>query len=98
MCPEHGLDADGLIFACAMGVEERIARRLGPTVRLGLGASRGIPSEGRLVSFGVAGALRAGLEIRTGIDPAGGGDGNGQVVWEGPPLGGTHAVTGTRPC
>jgi len=45
--PEHGLDAEGLAgegltFACAMSVEERIARRLGPTVRIGLGAANGI--------------------------------------------------------
>jgi len=53
------VDVDGLklTFACAMGVEERAARRLGPTVRLGLGAVNGIPPQGRLVSFGIAGAL-----------------------------------------
>ena len=50
------MDADGLTFACAMTVEERIARRLGRTALVGLGASRGVP-EGRLVSFGIAGAL-----------------------------------------
>ena len=59
--------ADGLIFACAMTVEERIARRLGPTVRVGLGVSKGVP-EGRLVSFGIAGALRDDLPIGTVID------------------------------
>src|SRR5207237_9437358 len=71
--PEHGLDADGLegealTFACAMSVEERIARRLGPTVRIGLGAANGIPREGRFVSFGIAGALAPGLEVVTVID------------------------------
>jgi adenosylhomocysteine nucleosidase len=89
------LDPDGLIFGCAMGVEERIARRLGPTVRLGLGASRGIPTEGRLVSFGVAGALRPGLEIGTVIDATRVVDEDGEVLWEGPPLGVTPSVTGT---
>jgi hypothetical protein len=89
------LDPDGLIFGCAMGVEERIARRLGPTVRLGLGASSGIPTEGRLVSFGVAGALRPGLEIGTVIDATRVVDEDGEVLWEGPPLGVTPAVTGT---
>ena len=29
-----------------MGVEERIAKRLGPTVRVGLGTASGIPGEG----------------------------------------------------
>ncbi len=89
------MDADGLIFACAMGVEERIARRLGSTVRVGLGASSGIPGEGRLVSFGVAGALKPGLEIGTVIDATRVVDENGGVLWEGAPLGVSPAVTGT---
>jgi len=78
-----------------MGVEERIARRLGPTVRIGLGASSGIPGEGRLVCFGVAGALRPGLEIGTVIDATRVVDENGEVLWEGAPLGVSSAVTGT---
>ena len=61
------MDVDGLTFACAMTVEERIARRLGRTALVGLGASRGVP-EGRLVSFGIAGALAADLPIGTVID------------------------------
>jgi adenosylhomocysteine nucleosidase len=89
------LDADGLTFACAMGVEERIARGLGPTVRLGLGASSGIPAEGRLVSFGIAGALRPGLEVGTLIDATRVVDENGDVLWEGAPLGIESARTGT---
>lgn len=89
------MDADGLIFACAMSVEERIARRLGPTARLGLGAANGIPSEGRLVSFGIAGALRLGLEIGTVIDATRVVDENGEVLWEGGPLGVESARTGT---
>jgi adenosylhomocysteine nucleosidase len=89
------LDPDGLIFCCAMGVEERIAKRLGPTVRIGLGASSGIPGEGRLVSFGVAGALRPGLEIGIVIDATRVVDENGEVLWEGPPLGVMPAETGT---
>jgi len=36
-----------------MTVEERIARRLGQTAVVGLGASKGVP-KGRLVSFGIA--------------------------------------------
>ena len=91
------MDADGLelVYACAMSVEERIAKRLGPTVRVGLGASGGIPSENRLVSFGIAGALRPGLEIGTVIDATRVVDEQGEVLWEGPPLGITSARPGT---
>jgi hypothetical protein len=78
-----------------MAVEERIARRLGPTVRLGLGAANGIPPEGRLVSFGIAGALGPGLEVGTVIDATRVVDEQGSVLWEGAPLGVTPARTGT---
>jgi nucleoside phosphorylase len=94
------LDADGLkheplVFACAMRVEERIAKRLGPTVRVGLGVSNGVPSEGRLVSFGIAGALAPGLEVGTVIDATRVVDETGAVLWEGPPLGVSTARPGT---
>ena len=78
-----------------MSVEERIAKRLGPTVRIGLGAANGIPPEGRLVSFGIAGALRPGLEIGTVIDATRVVDENGDVLWEGAPLGVGSARFGT---
>ena len=83
------MDADGLsvTYACAMAVEEKIARRLGPTTRLGLGAVNGIPPEGRLVSFGIAGALRDDLEVGTVIDATRVVDEAGAVLWEGPGLG-----------
>ena len=86
--------ADGLIFACAMTVEERIARRLGPTVRVGLGVSKGVP-EGRLVSFGIAGALRDDLPIGTVIDATRVVDESGAVLWEGAPIGVAPARNGT---
>jgi nucleoside phosphorylase len=86
--------ANGLIFACAMTVEERIARRLGPTVRVGLGVANGVP-EGRLVSFGLAGALRDDLPIGTVIDATRVVDETGTVLWEGAPLGVTPARNGT---
>jgi hypothetical protein len=88
------LDADGLTFACAMGVEERIARRLGRTAVIGLGASRGVP-EGRLVSFGIAGALAPDLPVGTVIDATRVVDESGAVLWEGAPLGASSARTGT---
>jgi adenosylhomocysteine nucleosidase len=88
------VDVDGLTFACAMSVEERIARRFGSTVRVGLGASDGIP-EGRLVSFGIAGALSGDLPIGTVVDATRVVDESGAVLWEGTPLGAKPAVTGT---
>jgi hypothetical protein len=78
-----------------MTVEERIARRLGPTIRIGLGAANGFPAEGRFVSFGIAGALRPGLEVGTVIDATRVVDEQGEVLWEGPPLGIHGAQTGT---
>jgi hypothetical protein len=89
------VDAVGLIFACAMTVEERIARRLGATARVGLGASEGVPAEGRLVSFGIAGALRGDLPIGTVIDATRVVDESGAVLWEGRPLGVSPARLGT---
>jgi adenosylhomocysteine nucleosidase len=88
------LDVDGLTFACAMTVEERIARRLGHTAIVGLGASKGIP-EGPLVSFGIAGALSGDLPIGTVIDATRVVDESGEVLWEGAPLGAEPARTGT---
>jgi nucleoside phosphorylase len=92
------VDADGLTsvtFACAMTVEERIARRLGSTALVGLGASNGVPPEGRLVSFGIAGALRDDLPIGTVIDATRVVDESGAVLWEGGPLGVAPARLGT---
>jgi adenosylhomocysteine nucleosidase len=93
------LDADGLTgrytYACAMAVEERVARRLGSTARIGLAAANGLPAEGRLVSFGIAGALRDDLEIGTVIDATRVVDEKGTTLWEGEPLGVSPARTGT---
>ena len=88
------MDADGLTFACAMTVEERIARRLGRTAVVGLGASKGVP-EGRLVSFGIAGALSGELAVGTVIYATRVVDVGGAVLWEGEPLGASPARTGT---
>jgi nucleoside phosphorylase len=88
------VDTDGLTFACAMTVEERIARRLGQTALVGLGAVNGVP-EGRLVSFGIAGALSADLPVGTVIDATRVVDEGGSVLWEGGPLGASAARPGT---
>jgi nucleoside phosphorylase len=78
-----------------MTVEERVARRLGPTVRVGLGVANGVPDGDRLVSFGIAGALHADLPVGTVIDATRVVDEEGAVLWEGGPLGASRARTGT---
>jgi adenosylhomocysteine nucleosidase len=81
------MDADGLIFACATTAEERAARKLGvPAVRVGVRAANGVP-DGRLVSFGLAGALRDGLAVGDVLDATRVVDERGAVLWEGPGLG-----------
>ena len=81
------MDADGLIFACATAAEERAARKLGvAAVRVGVRAVNGVP-EGRLVSFGLAGALRPDLSIGDVLDGVRVVDAAGATLWEGPGLG-----------
>ena len=89
------MDVDGLTFACAMTVEERVARRFGPAVQVGLGVSQGVPDGERLVSFGIAGSLRADLPVGTVIDATRVVDESGIILWEGGPLGAARARTGT---
>jgi adenosylhomocysteine nucleosidase len=73
-------------LACALEVEERIARAGGArAARVGLGARLPLP-EGRLVSFGVCGALVPGLEpgaLLTAQKVVGP---DGAVLWEGDPI------------
>ena len=86
------MDADGLTIACATVAELKAARRAGlPAALIGLGGSRGLP-EGRLVSFGLAGALRDGLACGTVLDAVRVVDPAGETLWSGPPLG----VSGAR--
>ena len=81
------MDADGLTFACATTAEERVARRLGlDTVRVGVRAVNGVPA-GRVVSFGVAGALHDGLAVGDVLDATRVVDAAGATLWEGGPLG-----------
>ena len=81
------MDADGLTFACATTAEERAARKLGvATVRVGVGVANGVP-EGRLVSFGLAGALRDDLAIGDVLDATRVVAEDGSVLWQGPGLG-----------
>ena len=93
--PEHGVDADGLTFACATTAEERVARRAGlRAVRVGVRCASGVP-DGRLVSFGVAGALHDGLAVGDVLDATRVVDPAGATLWEGEPLGVPGARTGT---
>jgi hypothetical protein len=81
------LDLDGLTLAVATTAEERAARKLGaPTVRVGVGVANGVP-EGRLVSFGLAGALRDGLAVGDVLDATRVVDESGTTLWEGAGLG-----------
>jgi adenosylhomocysteine nucleosidase len=88
------VDADGLTFAAATTAEERVAKRAGlRTVRVGLRAANGVP-EGRVVSFGLAGALDDALRIGDVIDATRVVDVEGTTLWEGAGLG----VTGAKRC
>jgi len=86
------VDAEGLTFACATSAEERVARRAGLTaVRIGVRGAAGLP-DGRLVSFGLAGALHDGLHVGDVLDATRVVDSGGVTLWEGSPLG----VAGAR--
>jgi nucleoside phosphorylase len=89
------VDTDGLTFACATSAEERVARRAGlNAARVGVRFANGVPA-GRLVSFGLAGALRDGLAIGEVLDATRVVDEQGATLWEGEPLGvpGARAAT-----
>ena len=89
------MDLDRLTFACATSAEERVARRLGlSAVRVGVRAANGVP-EGRVVSFGLAGALHDGLAVGDVVDATRVVDASGAVLWEGSGLGvrGARAAT-----
>ncbi|MGZ8715996.1 MAG: hypothetical protein ACXWYO_02685 [Gaiellaceae bacterium] len=86
------MDAEGLTFACATAAEQRVARRAGlEAVRIGVRGAAGLPG-GRLVSFGLAGALHDGLRVGDLLDATRVVDAAGATLWEGAPLG----VTGAR--
>ncbi len=76
-----------MIFCAATTAEERAARKLGVhAVRVGVRVANGVP-EGRLVSFGLAGALHDGVAIGEVLDATRVVDESGSVLWEGPGLG-----------
>ena len=89
------MDTDGLTFACATTAEERVAKRAGlNAARVGVRVANGVP-KGRLVSFGLAGALRDGLTIGEVLDVTRVVDEQGVTLWEGGPLGVPGARTAT---
>jgi len=92
------VDADRLsdvTFACATAAEERVARRAGlRAARIGVRGAAGIP-EGRLVSFGLAGALHDGVRVGEVLDATRVVDATGATLWEGPPLGARGAREAT---
>jgi nucleoside phosphorylase len=89
------VDTDGLTFACATTAEERVAKRAGlSAARVGVRAANGVPN-GRLVSFGLAGALRDGLGIGDVLDATRVVDEQGVTLWEGAPLGVPGACAAT---
>ena len=75
-----------LTLACALAVEEGAARSGNArAARVGLQAGLPLP-EGRLVSFGLAGALVSGLEPGTLVSARRIVDADGTVLWEQEPL------------
>ena len=89
------MEPDGLTFACATPPEAAVAKRLGLAhAVIGLGGANGLP-EGRLVSFGLAGALHDGIALGAVIDATRIVDEEGDVLWEGGPLGARDARPGT---
>jgi adenosylhomocysteine nucleosidase len=86
------LDA-ALTLACALKVEERVARKAGRHAALvGQGANLPLP-DGRLVSFGFAGGLVDVLEPGALLTATKIVDPEGRTLWEGDAL----AVPGARP-
>ena len=82
-----------LTLACALELEEKVARRAGArAARVGLGAKLPLP-DGRLVSFGLAGGLVPGLRPGTLLTAERLVDESGRTLWEGAPL----EVDGARP-
>jgi hypothetical protein len=78
--------AEQLTLACALAVEEGAARSGGArAARVGLQAGLPLP-EGRLVSFGLAGALVSGLAPGTLVTARRVVDADGTVLWEDAPL------------
>jgi nucleoside phosphorylase len=80
-------------LACALEVEEKVARKAGlRTALIGMGVTRPVP-EGPLVSFGFAGGLVPDLERGALLTASRIVSDTGEKLWEGEPL----AVDGAEP-
>jgi adenosylhomocysteine nucleosidase len=83
------------MLACATATEARVGRRRGARAAVvGLGCARGVP-DGRVVSFGLAGALHDGLACGDVLDAVRVVDERGATLWEGGPLGAAGARAAT---
>ena len=83
-----------LTLACALAVEERAARKGGArAARVGVRASQPLP-DGRLISFGLAGALVPGLEPGEIVTADRVVDEWGRLLWEGEPVALDGAIRG----
>lgn len=90
------MDAERLVLACATTAERRAAASArARTALVGLAVRNGVPAHGKLVSFGLAGALAPGLVCGDTVDATRVVDASGAVLWEGEPLGVPGARTGT---
>ena len=88
------VEGSPLMLACALAVEEKAARAGGArAARIGMGACLPLP-EGRLVAFGLTGALVEGLAPGTLVTARRVVDADGTVLWEDEPLQVPGAVTG----
>jgi hypothetical protein len=75
-----------LTLACALQVEEQVARKAGArAARIGLGVTLPLP-EGRLVSFGFAGGLVPDLERGVLLTATKIVSESGETLWEGEPI------------
>jgi len=89
------VDPERLTLACATALEQEAGERAGlATSLVGLRGVNGLP-QGRLVSFGLAGALREDLPCGTVLDGVRVVDPDGRVLWQGEPLGIPDAVLAT---
>jgi hypothetical protein len=78
--------AVALTLACALKVEENVARKAGAqAARVGLGVTLPLP-EGRLVSFGFAGGLVPDLERGVLLTAKKIVSESGETLWEGEPI------------